>query len=49
MPTMNQEAEEASAVVQALETLRKRQLHHECAAMNLMLQCAPGFLLRNLI
>ncbi|CAE7285527.1 CTH1 [Symbiodinium microadriaticum] len=34
------EAGEPSAVVQALETLRKRQLHHECAAMNLMLQCA---------
>ena len=32
------EAEEVKTVVQALETLRKRQLHHERAAMNLMLQ-----------
>ena len=32
------ETEEAKTVVQALETLRKRQLHHERAAMNLMLQ-----------
>ncbi|CAE7207784.1 zfp36l2-A, partial [Symbiodinium sp. CCMP2456] len=39
-PKVKAEVEEASAVVQALETLRKRQLHHECAAMNLMLQCA---------
>ena len=34
------QAQEAQAVMQALETLRKRQLHHERAALNLMLQRA---------
>jgi len=32
--------EDSQAVMQALETLRKRQLHHERATVNLMLQCA---------